>query len=442
MKKLLFILLLIANFCCLQAQNMQVLYGMDRLYQGSYLNPAYIPNNRVVVSMPSFYNNLSINGPSYSDVVKNNGIENYIDINSLLSNLEPTNYLREDMEIQTLGLCLSLGPLGVQAYHKVRFNAFLAYPEELPSLIWEGNAQYLGESVNIGSEFLLHSRSEFGLGASLKLGGLTVGARAKYLNGIGHLSTNRNELEVLTNENDYSVELGADYQINSSNSLTYNSLNDLDLNFSIGDINWNELFTKNNGISFDIGAQLELGNFEFSAALNDLGYVDFDADVRNYTSSGDFSYEGLDISNVLSGQDVELAGIVDTLSNLLSFEENNNGFRYVIPSSQYLMLKYKLADNWDFGISYFHESFRAAPVNGVSVSAGAGIGNIFRLRGAYTVRNDNYSNLGLGISAKLAFLELFVLTDNVLVVSDPLGAQDFNILAGLNFAIARKQKNK
>lgn len=440
MKRSLLTLVLIGFVCCLQAQNMQVLYGMDRLYQGSYLNPAYIPNNRVVVSMPSFYNNLSINGPAYSDVVKNNGIEDYIDISSLLSNLEPTNYLREDMEIQTLGLCLSLGPVGIQAYHKVRFNAFLAYPEELPSLVWEGNAQFLGETINIGSDFLLHSRSEFGLGASLKLGGLTVGARAKYLNGIGHLSTERNELEILTNENDYSIEFGTDYQINSANSLNYNSLNDVDLNFSIGDINWNELFSKNNGLSFDLGAQMDLGNFEISAAINDLGYVDFDSDVRNYNSEGEFSYDGLDISNVLSGQDVELSGIVDTLANLLNFEENNNAFRYVLPSSQYVMVKYKLADNWDLGVSYFHESFKAAPVNALSVSAGAGIGNILRLRGAYTVRNDNYSNLGLGVSAKLTFLELFVLTDNVLVISDPLGAQDFNILAGLNFAISRKKK--
>ena len=92
------------------------------------------------------------------------------------------------------------------------------------------------------------------------------------------------------------------------------------------------------------------------------------------------------------------------------------------------------------GISYFHESYKPAPVNSLSISAGAGLGNIFRLRGAYTVRNDNYTNLGLGVSAKLTFLELFLLTDNVLAVSDPLGARDFNLLAGLNFAISRKKK--
>jgi hypothetical protein len=436
--------LLLAVFCFCsfysEAQNMQVLYGMDRLYQGSYLNPAFIPNNRVVVSIPSFYNNLSINGPAYSDVVKNNGLEDYIDINSLLSNLQSTNYLREDMEIQTIGLCLSAGPLGIQAYHKVKFNAFIAYPEELPSLIWEGNEQYLGQSINIGSEFLLHSHSEFGVGASLKLSGLTVGARAKYLNGIGHLSTSNNELDILTNEEDYSIEFGADYLINSANSLDYNSLNDVNLNFSIGDINWNELFSTNNGLAFDLGAQLEMGNFEFSAAINDIGYVNFDTDVRNYSSQGDFSYDGLDVSNILSGQDVELSGIVDTLSSLLNFEENNEGFRYILPSSQYLMVKYKFATNWDIGLSYFHEGFKPVPVNSVSISAGAGIGNIIRLRGAYTVRNDNFSNLGLGVSAKLAFLELFLLSDNVLVITDPLGAKDFNILAGLNFAISRKKK--
>ena len=440
MKRSLVVLGLMFFMCGMKAQNMQVLYGMDRLYQGSYLNPAFIPNNRVVVSIPSFYNNLSINGPAYSDVIKNNGVEDYIDINSLLSNLQPTNYLREDMEIQTLGLCLSVGPVGIQAYHKVKFNAFIAYPEELPSLIWEGNTQFLGESVNIGSEFLLHSHSEFGLGASLKLSGLTVGARAKYLNGIGHLSTERNDLEILTDEGDFSIEFGSDYRINSANSLDYNSLNDINLNFSIGDINWNELFSANNGLSFDIGAQLDLGKFELSAAINDIGYVNFDTDVRNYSSQGSFSYEGLDISNVLSGQDVELSGIVDTLANLLNFEENNEGFRYVIPSSQYLMIKYKIADNWDLGISYFHESYKPAPVNSLSISAGAGLGNIFRLRGAYTIRNDNYTNLGLGVSAKLTFLELFLLTDNVLVISDPLGARDFNLLAGLNFAISRKKK--
>lgn len=439
MKKLsLSLFLLVSVLVCVQAQNLQVLYGLDKLYQGSYLNPAFIPNNRVVVSMPSFYNNLSVSGPSYSDIVQKQNGEDIINVSSLLSNLQESNFLREDMEIQTLGLCFSLGPIGLQAYHKVRFNAFLNFPEELPSLIWEGNSQYLGQLIDIGSDFQLHSHSEFGIGASLKLSKLTLGARAKYLNGIGHLSTVRNSLGVLTDETDYSISLASDYSIESANTLSLDGLDSLDLNFSIGDINWSELFTQNNGFALDLGAQLELGKLELSVALNDIGYINFDSGVKNYDSNGDFSYDGLDISGVLGGQDVGLSGIVDTLANILNFSENNKSFRYVLPANQYIQAKYKFSDNWDIGLSYFHERFREDPVNALSLSAGAGIGSIFRIRGAYTIKNDTYSNIGLGVTAKLTFLELYVLTDNLMAVSDPLGSREFNILAGLNFAISRK----
>lgn len=440
MKNKILILFFLASASIASAQNMQVLFGMDKLYQSSYLNPAYIPHNRVVVSMPSFYNNLSINGPAYADIFQKDGGSTVLNASSLLANLEPSNYFREDMEIQTLGLCLSVGPLGVQVYHKTRFNAFIEYPETLPSLIWEGNAQYLGETVDIGTSLFLHSRSEFGLGASLTLGGLNVGARVKYLNGIGHLHSLRHALSIYTDPTDYEITMNADYHIQSSNSLTLNGLNDLSLNFNLGDVNLNELFSRNNGIAFDLGVQWRMDKLEVSAAANDIGSIAFDTGIRNYSSSGTFSYDGLDISDVLGGQNVTLESAVDTLGQLLAFEEDASTFEYTLPASYYIMGKYKLTENWDLGVSYFHERFLDNPVNALSVSAGAGIGSIFRVRGAYTIRNKNFTNLGVGVSAKLAFLELYALTDNILVISNPLGARDFNILVGANFAISKKKK--
>ncbi len=441
MKNKILIVFFLACASIASSQNMQVLFGMDKLYQSSYLNPAYIPHNRVVVSLPSFYNNLSINGPAYSDIFQNDGGSTVLNVTSLLANLEPSNYFREDMEIQTLGLCLSVGPLGVQVYHKTRFNAFIEYPETLPSLIWEGNAQYLGETVDVGTSLFLHSRSEFGLGASLTLGGLNVGARVKYLNGIGHLHSLRHALSIYTDPNDYEIVLNSDYMIQSANSLDFNSLNNLSLNFNLGDLNLNELFTTNNGLAFDLGIQWRIGKLEVSAAANDIGAIEYDSGVRNYSSSGSFAYDGLDISSVLGGgQEVTLESMVDTLSQLLVFDEDNTAFEYTLPASYYLMGKFKLTENWDIGLSYFHERFLDSPVNAISVSAGAGIGSILRVRGAYTIRNKNYTNLGVGVSAKLAFLELYALTDNVLVISDPLGARDFNILVGANFAISKKKK--
>ncbi|MCB0622446.1 MAG: hypothetical protein KDC43_00630, partial [Saprospiraceae bacterium] len=83
------------------------------------------------------------------------------------------------------------------------------------------------------------------------------------------------------------------------------------------------LFNNNTGWSVDLGVDVDLGKLSLAASVVDLGQITWNKEVRNYLSDGTFVYDGLDISQALTGDSVNFSQALDTLEQIFHFDSTS-----------------------------------------------------------------------------------------------------------------------
>ena len=185
-------------------------------WRAAYTNPALMPKG-VYIALPGIYNNLLVTNVTYNDLVVDDGMGGtVIDVDNAIAQLGPTNTLRENLDIETIGLAFTLGNVTLSAGHRVRYTGYTLYPKTLPQLIWQGNAQFIGEMVDFSTDIDLLGYHEFSLGAAVDVGPLRIGGRAKLLSGIGTAYTERSHVQLTTDDEVDLLELDADFRVNNS----------------------------------------------------------------------------------------------------------------------------------------------------------------------------------------------------------------------------------
>jgi hypothetical protein len=419
MKKSLLLAGFLFTLCALQAQAPVGLTYMDELWQSSLANPALQSEHRVVVILPSISNTLSFTGPTYGDAITDVNGNATLDVNAIIASLEDRNELREQFQIGTIGLSLQFGNIQVGLHHATRFDAFLEYPRELPALIWKGNAQYIGETIPLDNQLRIYGYHEVGLSGSVDLGKVQLGARVKYLSGIGDLSTSRSEASLYTDPEFYQLTLSSDYELQTASSLDYEAFNDFDLNFNFGQLSLEKLFAGNAGVAVDLGAQLDLGKLQLGASVTDLGGINWQKDVKIFSSQGSFTYEGLDIAQALTGDSVSFEQALDTLAQIFDFQQTTGTYSTSLPTTVYLTGSYQLSNMWSVGavLSGAFQPERFEPV--AAIFGKAEIGPWLRVGASYTVVQETFDNLGLSANLCLGPAQLYVLSDNVIALFQP-----------------------
>jgi hypothetical protein len=439
MRKLLFAALLLSLLPAgLFAQTEWGLFSQTELWQASRLNPAFWTDQKLVVMLPGIQNTLYFTGPTYGDVIREENGDPVLDVDALIDKLEPDNIVREQLELNTLGLAIRLGPsFGLSFQHKVHFNAYLAYPKALPQLIWKGNAQFIGQTIELDHDLQLNAFNEFALGGYFETGPLQVGARVKLLTGIGDVSTSRQRASLTTDTAFYQLQFLADYQLNTSSYFDYQSYDDLQLDYNFGQLQLNQLFTSNPGLAFDLGVRLGQDSWWLAASVLNLGSIRWNEDVKNYRADGDYTFDGLDISQALTGDSVELEDALDTLRQLFAFEPTNDPYSTALPTEVYISGGLQLNENWHVGGALFSEWYRGKFAPGFSVFAGARPFDWLQLGASYAVFRNTYTNLGLSASAKLGPVQVYAMADNLPAAFSPSESRFFHLRAGLNLVFGK-----
>lgn len=426
----------------LSAQQDIGLNFMSSLRQNVRTNPAHMAEHKFTVELPGIRNNLFFTGPTYGDfIVKSNG-NTVFDVNSLIDNLETRNLVRENLEINTLGATLRMGKLQFSLNHAFHFNAYLDYPRNFPELIWRGNAQFVGQTIDLGHDLHLLSYSELAAGVAVKLGKIQLGGRVKYLSGIGDVSTQRNSLSLYTDPEFYALTVNADYRINSAAGVDFESFDEFEFNSGFGSFNASNIFNENSGLAFDLGAQAELGKFILAAGIIDLGGIRWKDQVNNYTLNGSFTFEGLDLGEALIGSDSSnLQSSVDTLLAIFTPTRTSETYRTQLPARMYLSGRYLVNDTWSLGAMAFLERYRERSYTAFALNAQARLTNWIELGASYAVVQKSYFNLGLSAGLNLGPVQLFALTDNVFAFITPKESRFFNARAGANLVFGRIDKD-
>ena len=409
---------------------------MRHTWQANRTNPALLPDSKFVIGLPGFYNNLLITNITYSDLeFTNEDGRRVLSFDQAIAQLGDDNMVRENLDIETLSFGVHLGNLFLSVGHAARYNAYINYPKTLPQLIWQGNAQFIGQTIDFGFDQQLMGYSELSVGAAYSFKDfLTIGVRGKFLNGISDVSTERSDLSLYTSDDIYQLQMNADLLANSAGGdLQYGDFNDFSFNFNFANFEASQIFTSNSGFAFDIGAQLKLGKLDIAASVTDIGRIDWETDVINYELKGTYEFEGLDVAqDILSDDSTSLGSTLDTLQEIYEVVETSAAYSTDLPTRYYLSATYQLNDMWRFGGVFYNESYRDQNFTGVALGANAQINKFVNLGILYGFRNETYNNIGLNAAVKVGPVQIVAATDNVLTAFRIEDSNTANVRLGIN----------
>lgn len=441
MQKILLFLFVITSFTTTAlAQEDLATHFMRHTWQASRTNPAFFPDYKFVAGLPGVYNTLLVTNVTYGDLIATNlEGQQVLNIDQAIDKLGADNVLRNNLDIETISLGFRLGKAALSLGHMLRFNAFMNYPKTMPQLIWQGNAQFIGQEVDFGPDVDLYGYQEFALGLAVDITpNFTIGGRAKLLAGVGSISSERTGLRLRTDSDIYQLELNADYYVNSAGSLKYDGFDELTVAFDYGRFDAEKLLTGNTGFAFDLGARLRLGEkLELAASALDIGKINWEEDVTNYSLNGAFEYKGLDLAQNIFEDTVTAGSILDTLRGIYQVESASIAYSTTLPARYYLSGMYRLNGKWSFGGLFYLENYREEVNTAIAVGSNMNVLPFLNVGATYAFRSERLDNLGLNATVQLGPAQLMAATDNIITAFRPEDSHSANLRLGLNVLLGK-----
>lgn len=426
--------MLLATVCQIQAQMIQSLWHANHV---GYRLPGTIPEEGLVISLPGVGLGLYNSGFTYNDLIgaTTNGVTS-LNIDAVLGQLDPENTLAVQGSVQTLGVGWKMKNLWLEVGHQVRYENYFDYPRDLFGVFFRGNAPYIGQTVNLGLQVNSMLYSEMYAGVTGKIGIVSIGGRLKWLNGALAARTDRSKLELYTSDDVYQLTVNTDYLLQTSPELDVLKGDDTDPTLGVQDYSFGDLITRNTGIAFDLGVQVDLTDrLTLRAAVMDVGQINWKDEVVSYTSKKTIQYDGFDFSSLFFEDSLSLAGALDTLETLLEFDEQTGGsFTTRLPWTFQVGGHYQVTDRFGVSAVFFGQSQSTELYSGVSV--GANVKPFSFLEGGltYTVFAQTYTNIGAHLLLRLGPVRLYAASDNLISLLGVNDSQFANGRVGMQLA--------
>ena len=427
MKKLIILIIAITTVKVSNAQQEIVLHNATRhLFQASYLNPAMMPK-RDHFSFLSMGMNFSNSGFAVKHLLKkteDDSLQPSLDY--LLAKRRNRNFINTSLSVDLFSLKLRIRRIhyALTLRERVSFNMF--YPGDFIGILG-GNASYIGKTADLGVKLkALHYR-EYGLSAMRNYWGqLNVGFRLKYLHGMAAVSTELNELSLQTRDTTLEITAQTNYLLNTAGlQLIGASPSDYILN------------TRNSGFAFDLGGYYHINSkLKVMASIIDLGFINWQKDIKNYYSNGNYTFDGLDIlgmfSDSTSSMDQVFSELGDTLQKEFSPNVSSTVFRTNLIAKHYLGATYHIIDSLTVGASYYGQFFNGYKF-GLTVFANKQFKRWCNLGLNYSIINRSHY-LGASAIFNAGFFQWYIMGDNLFgAMMWPFSTKGFNLRTGFNF---------
>ncbi len=403
---------------------------MTDIWQSTHTNPAFVTKKKWTVALPSLYYDFTHNGGTINDIYTTKNGQNSIDFGNFIDLLDPQNELNAHLNIPILGLAYQVNDnLNINIGYQTRFQTSINYPKELAGVLWYGNANYIGETIEIGPQLDLLSYNELAIGATYQHNKWTIGGKLKYLSGNGTITTDEHYASLFTSDDVYQLTLETDYSIRTSDFIEINGFDDVNLSF---DRNLGSVFSKHSGFGLDLGLRYQVNDkLELNASVMDFGSINWD-NARSYHSQGQTEYDGVDVTNYLLSDTVEFELKLDTLEEIFAFEESQISLSTRLTERYFLGANYKINEKLTVGGVYLLQRSPLSTTSAFSLSARMQILKMLTLGVNYSSRNEQFDNLGLNLLVQLGPVQLYAMTDQVLGAFVPNNSTNLNLRTGLN----------
>ena len=265
-------------------------YFLDGYLMRYQMNPA-IGNAQSFVAIPGLNNinvaqrsTLGVKDIFYNvDGTTTTFLNPKVSSEEAMSRLKGTNHVGVNTKIDVL----SVGFKGLGGYNTIgvsaRANVAVKLPTDIFRLLKEGvsNSTYNIADIKAHAD----AYAEIALNHSHQLTkNLRIGATLKVLVGAGNIDADLEKAQLELRDDAWDVVTDATVQANVKNLLLTSKVSENTGNMCIDEVDIDKFGVAGYGAAVDLGAVYNLGNFELSAALLDLGAIGWS---NNYVASTD-----------------------------------------------------------------------------------------------------------------------------------------------------------
>jgi hypothetical protein len=419
------------------AQRDLTIHFLNKINQSNYSNPSFIPENNFSIGIPvlsGISGDFSNSGFQMKDMLQR-GPDDSIHISDNLKNivnnsLKEHNYLTADIATDLLAVKFKVKGLyfGVNVTERVNFH--LDYPQDFAKLLFLGNAVFVDEKrdADVGVKINATHYREYGLSGALKIKHLTLGTRLKFLTGFADFSTQKSDVSIHTNPDDYSITTTADVLVNTTLPDTTVKVGKYLMNMG------------NKGFGMDIGGTLDLSSkLTVAASFVDLGFIKWSSsEVTNYQSAvNPTPYTGVPLSVFSSGSQA----FADTLKKRFNVVKTHNSYTTTLTPKVYLSGTYKITGQDKVGVLIYSEYYNRTHT-ALTLAYNRDFGSWFTGGLTYTIFNNDYLNIGLGTGFKMGPVQIYSVQDNILGFFIPKSSNNINFRFGINLVFGKPDTKK
>ena len=457
-------LLFFGFFVSLNAQNKQLLYGFKEVPQQILLNPGAQVDYRGYIGVPllsHIHFSAGITGFSAFDVFADDGKDFNQKIRDVVYDMDAKDFFGFNQQLDIFSAGLSLRT-SLQDMVFISFglyqesDVFSYFPKDLAVLAYEGNFNNLNRrfdfgQLNVSAEVF----SVFHIGVNKKINSKwTLGLRGKVYSSIAQASSTENKGSFITYP---SANNNLNHIFDLDMKLQTSGLSFLDEpNASAGTaiLKKRLLFGGNLGVGVDLGFTYQHApEWTIDASLQDIGFINYSKDVKNYILDGYLEYDGIQsvFPQVVSGQTAQdyWDEVKNDFDELFEIDSTTTSYTKWRPLKLNSSVSYNFGRKTDKECNCLDKSdtsfqnrvgahlFAMKRPNHFQWALSAFYYRKFykglQLKASYTVDAFSFNNVGLGMSAALGSVQFYIMADNLLEYQNLAKSQSVSLQLGFNY---------
>ncbi len=460
-----FVALLFAISHTVFSQNSNLLYYFENVPQTNLTNAAMMPRANGFFSLPGLS---SIAVDFKSDIAAKDLLQNVdgVWVQPLDAAFDYSKFYKSFGKTATVSASIAYGPLyfgfrtkkGYFTFSlQEKVNAKIALPKDIFMLAEKGFVD--GDVLDLSKmDTKLMAYHELSIGYAREIDEkLTVGIHIKPLFGIAATKMSYNKLSITNNKTSYDLVAEGDIYTSvpflSTTADEDGYLDDVEMQ---DDIETEDIVDQvipdfeNFGIALDLGAVYDFNTaVTFSAALNNLGYINWSKNLNSAGINGTYNFTGPDVS-VTETDDMDQAyeDIADSIKEVMNVSPEQKSFKTGLDPELMLGAAYHLNHVIDLGFlaksTFAKYNFRQEFV----VSGNFNFYKNFSGNLAYNYEIKGTSDLGLGLAFRGGPAQIYIMTnhipyyfDKVIIDGDentiPTKAESFSFMMGVNFVFGK-----
>lgn len=469
------IILALAAGCALSAtaqEATRTAYFLDGYTYRHELNPAFAGDHNYI-SIPILSNinvglqsNVGLNTFLYktqpgSQYKLTTFMSPTVDADDFLGKLKDSNNINTNIDLSIF----SFGFKGFKGFNTVSVGIHtdvgMCLPKDLFAFMKLGQTgdetRYSFDDLSVNA----NAYAEVALGHSHKINDkLNIGAKVKFLFGVGNVSAKISNMDVVLSNKQWHVNATGEMQMAAGSGLIvptkheagteYTNPNDADL-IEWDDIDYDSFGLSGFGVGVDLGATYQLlPNLQLSAAINDIGYMNWKNAVTAKTGTTEWTFDGFQDVAFIDKQpgyednkiDEQFDHLWDDLQDAVNFhrESTDGSYSKALHATLRLGAEYGMPFYNNLTAGFLFSSYFAGPQ---SWQEGRFYLNIKPVKWFNATVNYGASTFGSSLGWMLNFhpkgINFFVGTDcqflSVTPQYVPVGNANVNVNLGFNVAL-------